>query len=149
MLLGGAKDEHFSCFLSSCQLGLIYHFTTHFQHCMSRGQMAFYLRELLDPQVNSFGCKMGKNQYLHTYIYNIHNFSSYNRLNWNKFWLFPKIWFEFYVHTQLLKSELNLALGNLWANQFYLNIFVSTFPKFCQKTKLIWNLTIHSFPSLT
>ena len=23
MLRGGAKDEHFSCFLSSCQLGLI------------------------------------------------------------------------------------------------------------------------------
>ena len=23
LLLGGAKDEHFSCFLSSCQLGLV------------------------------------------------------------------------------------------------------------------------------
>jgi hypothetical protein len=31
LLLGGAKDEHFSCFLSSCQLGLNIQFNSIFE----------------------------------------------------------------------------------------------------------------------
>ena len=72
MPLGGAKDEHFSCFLSSCQLGVrvfgggdngnsdVLQFTKYYH---SRARAQDFLMEIHDkkPPIRKEHCILGKN----------------------------------------------------------------------------------------
>ena len=81
MPLGGAKDEHCSCFHSSCQLGLINKITTYTRHLNLR------------PWANGFSRDNTTNYEIYEYISSIEN--SCQLFDWIQ------------MHILNLESELN------------------------------------------